>query len=181
MSHSCQTFSCENGAFRLPNGVMPESAPHRRREYASCVEGCLWCIEKKRSSRNEADIFAELGRLFRAITSHVRVGGGSDANHSSDDVAGDPRGKKRRRPWLTMEESEIQPSSDMLSDLNIFEALMYLSLDKWGSEQRFGGSQSKTLAAQEAVNCQAMWRKLSPKIESGDIIPFTRNIWTAKR
>ena len=49
---------------------------------------------------------------------------------------------------------------------------MCLSLDKWESKQRFGGPQGKTWAAKEAVNCQAMWRKLSSKIETGDIIPF---------
>ena len=81
MSRSGQTFLCGDGAFRLPNGVTPESVLHRCREYASYVEGRLWCIDKKSASRNEADICAELGMLFRAITSHVRVGGGRDANH----------------------------------------------------------------------------------------------------
>ena len=80
MSHSGQTFLYENGAFRLPDGVAPESAPRRRMGCASYVEGCLWCIDKKSASRNEADICAELGMLFRAITSHVRVGGASDEN-----------------------------------------------------------------------------------------------------
>ena len=80
MSRSGQTFLCGDGAFRLPNGVTPESVLHRCREYASYVEGRLWCIDKKSASRNEADICAELGMLFRAITSHVRVGGASDEN-----------------------------------------------------------------------------------------------------
>ena len=71
-----------------------------------------------------------------------------------------------------MEESEIHPSSDMLSDLDIFGALTYLSLNKWESKQRFGGPQRKTRSAQEAADCQAMRRKLSSKIESGDVIPL---------
>ena len=49
---------------------------------------------------------------------------------------------------------------------------MPLSLGKWESKRRFGDPHGKTWAAKEAVNCQAMRRKLSSKIESGDIIPF---------
>ena len=45
-SHAGQTFLYENGAFRLFNGVMPESVIQRCKEYSAYVEGCLWCIEK---------------------------------------------------------------------------------------------------------------------------------------
>ena len=38
-SHSGQTYMYENGAFRLLNGVTPESLFQRRKEYAAYVEG----------------------------------------------------------------------------------------------------------------------------------------------
>ena len=41
-----------------------------------------------------------------------------------------------------------------------------------GVGERFGGPQRKTRGAQEAANCHAMRRQLSPHIESGDVIPF---------
>ena len=181
-SRPVQTFLYGNGSFRLFNGVMPESVLQRCREYASYVEGCLWCIEKNCSGRNEADIFEELGRVFRAITSHVRASCGGDANNSSDDVAGDPRGEKRKRPWLTMEESDIQPSSDVLSDLDIFEALMCLSL--WES-----GSRSEDSAT--PMERRGPRKKLSTAKRCGGSYPqrskqetlyrFMRSIWTARR
>ena len=71
-----------------------------------------------------------------------------------------------------MGESEIHPSSDKLADSDIFEALIHLSLGKWESVPSFGSSKIKTRDAHEAGNCRAMWRKLSTKLENGDIIPF---------
>ena len=49
---------------------------------------------------------------------------------------------------------------------------IHLSLDKWAPSKRFGGDRLKTRGAQGAVNFQFMWKKLSCKIESGEIIPF---------
>ena len=151
---------------------MPESVPQRCKEYASYVEGSLWCIEKRCGSRNEEDIFAEVGRMFRAITTCARRGGEDDTQSEAGGVGSGARGRKRKRTWLTMDESEIQPSSEKLADSDIFEALIHLSLDKWESGERFGSAKIKTWTAHEAVNCQTMWRKLSMEIENGDIIPF---------
>ena len=67
-SHGGQTYLFDNGAFRLFNGVIPESVLQRCSEFASYVEGCLWCIDKKCAFRDELEIYDSLDRLFRAIT-----------------------------------------------------------------------------------------------------------------
>ena len=81
-SHEGQTCLFDNGAFRLFNGVVPESVLQRCAEFASYVEGCLWCIDKKCPIRGELEIYEALGRLFRAITiasSREETPGGIDA------------------------------------------------------------------------------------------------------
>ena len=102
MSHFGQTFLYENGAFRLPNGVLPESVLQRFAEYASYVEGSLWCFGGRCESRNDEDIFADARRMFRAITTCVRRGGYGDTQSEADGVRAGARGEKRKRTWLTM-------------------------------------------------------------------------------
>ena len=55
--HSGQTFLYENGAFRLFDGVMPESVIQRRKEYSAYVEGHLWRIEKKSAEAGASATF----------------------------------------------------------------------------------------------------------------------------
>ena len=88
--------SADNGAFRLFNGVMPESVLQRCAEFASYVDGRLWCIDKKCAVRNEIEIYAALGRLFRAITFAMRTEVNTARLGNPDD--GIPRGAKRPRP-----------------------------------------------------------------------------------
>ena len=171
-SHACQTYLYENGAFRLFNGVMPGHVLQRCKDYASYVEGCLWCIDKIFPHMDEVDIFAAMGRLFRAITSHCRSGATADPAHGGITDGYLPRGAKIKRPWLSMDGPEITTSRYPLEEKEIFPALMYLSLDRWEAKRKFGGPSNKTWGAQEAVNCQALWRKLASKIETADIIPF---------
>ena len=54
------------------------------------------------------------------------------------------REKKRKRPWLSMEESEIPDLP--LADVEILPSLLHLSLDKWTPNKRFGGGGLKTWA-----------------------------------
>ena len=67
---------------------------------------------------------------------------------------------------------ELETPDLPLVDVEILSSLLHLSLGKWTPNKRFGGDELKTWGAQGAVNCQAMWKKLSRKIESGEIIPF---------
>ena len=103
MSHCGQTFLYENGAFRLPNGVAPESAIRRFKEYASYVEGILWLIAIRRESRNGVDISADLGRISREITTRVPRGGDCDTKSETDGTRAGARGKSGNAhgsPWM---------------------------------------------------------------------------------
>ena len=88
---------------------------------------------EKCASRNAVDIFAELGRTFHAITTCVGRVGDDYTQSEADGVRSEARGRKRKRQYLTMDASEIHPSSDQLADRDISEALIHLSLDNWGS------------------------------------------------
>ena len=171
-SHEGQTYLFDNGAFRLFNGVAPESVLQSCAEFAPYVEGCLWSIDKKCSIRDELEIYEALGRLFRAITIASRreeTPNGLDAQSADVGVA---RGTKRRRPWLSIEDAEVHPMSGPLAKREIYNALRDYSLDKWEVRKGYNGSRLKSWGAQEAVNCQSMAKKLATKMENADIVPF---------
>ena len=172
-SHGGQTYLFDNGAFRLFNGVIPESVLQRCSEFASYVEGCLWCIDKKCAVRDELEIYDSLDRLFRAITfarrAEVNV---SRATESEDGI---PRGVKRPRPppeWLTMDDADIPRTFTALAEKEIYQALRDYALDKWEGLKGYKGDMLKSWGAQEAVNCQEMAKKLATHLESAAIIPF---------
>ena len=96
-SHYGKTFLYGNGAFRLSNGVMPESVLQRCKDYDSYVEGILWRIGERCESRNGEDIFADVGSMFRAITTCVRRGGDGDTQSEAGGVRAGTRGGKRKR------------------------------------------------------------------------------------
>ena len=82
---------------------MPESAIQRCKECASYVEGSLWRVEKRCESRYEEDIFAESGRMFRAITTCARRGRDGDTQSEADGVRAGARGKSENAhgsPWV---------------------------------------------------------------------------------
>ena len=172
-SHGGQTYLFDNGAFRLFNGVIAESVLQRCSEYASYVEGCLWCIDKKCAVRDEVEIYDSLDRLFRAVTFTTRA----EANVSTVTASGDgaPRGVKRPRPppeWLTVDDADIPRTSESLAEKEIYQALRDYALDKWEGLKGYKGDMLKSWGAQEAVNCQEMAKKLAMHLESAAIIPF---------
>ena len=82
------------------------------------------------------------------------------------------RGTKRRRPWLSVEDADIPPTSGPLAEREIYHALRDYSSDKWEVGKGYNGAKLKSWGAQEAVNCQSMAKKLATKMENADIIPF---------
>ena len=169
-SHGGQTYLFENGAFRLFNGVIPESVLQRCAEFASFVEGCLWFIDQKCPAREEKEIYAALDRLFRAATlaSNREVAPNGAPPPNGDD----PRGTKRMRQWLSMDVDEVLPTYHEVAEKEIYAALRNYALEKCEVVKGGKGSALKTWGAQEAVNCQEMSKKLSAALESAVIIPF---------
>ena len=141
-SHSGQTYLYENGAPRLFNCATPESVLQRRKEYASYVEGCPWCVDQIPPHMEEIDIFAAPGRLFRSITSQCRSRdtGESAIGEITEGVL--PRRAKRKRPWISMDGPEIATSCGPLDEKAIFYALMYSSMGRWG---RSGNSEGRII------------------------------------
>ena len=169
-SHGGQTYFFDNGAFRLFNGVIPESVLQRCSEFASFVEGCLWFIDQKCPSRDELEIYAALDRLFRAATlaSSRDVVPGGVLQSSGDD----PRGTKRMRQWLSVDVDEVLPTYQQVAEKEIYTALREYALEKCEVVKGGKGSALKSWGAQEAVNCQEMSKKLAAALESAVIIPF---------
>ena len=174
-SHGGQTYLFENGAFRLFNGVIPESVPQRCSEYASFVEGCLWLIDQKCPSREEKDIYDALGRLFRAATLSANRGVAPEGAPLSNGE--DPRGVKRMRQWISMDIDEVLPTYSQLPEKEIYTALRDYALEKCEVVMGGKGTSLKTWGAEEAVNCQEMPKKLSAALESAVIIPFLCGIY----
>ena len=118
--HTGQTYLYENGAFRLFNGVMPESVLQRRKEYESYVEGCLWRIDRISPRRGEVEILSSMGRLFRSIASHCRSRDTTESAFGEIIEGGLPRRAKRKRPRLSMDGPEITTSRGPLDEKEIF-------------------------------------------------------------
>ena len=68
-THGGQTFLYENGAFQLFAGVAPEYMISRRKVYAECVDGGMWCIWNRGDSpRADDDIFDAMDRVYLSIS-----------------------------------------------------------------------------------------------------------------
>ena len=107
-SHGGRTYLFYNGAFRLFNGVSPESVLQMCAEFAPYVAGRLWYIDKKRPIRDDVVIYEALYHLFRAET--LASGRDETPVAVAQSVGGSPMGTKRMRPWLLMEEAEFPPT-----------------------------------------------------------------------
>ena len=130
-SHGGQPYLFDNGAFRLFNGVMPESVLQRCSEFASYVEGCLWCVDKKCAVRDEIEIYAALDSLFRAITFAMD----SEVNTArvGNSAGGIPRVAKRPRPplhglpWVVLKYPEPPPRWRKNKYTRRFEITLWIS------------------------------------------------------
>ena len=166
---SGQAFLYYNGAFRLFNGVMPESVLQRCREYAELVEGCLWGLAKKNVPREDGKILHALDLLFRSITEFVRNPPSTDLEDDVVAPAAQQRGVKRRMHWLEIHDGAVARYTGDLDEKEVMDALRELALDKWcvgkPTDERL-----KTWGAQEALNCQSMLRKLAVKVETAEIM-----------
>ena len=105
-SHDGDTYLCENGAFRLFKGIIPESTIQRCAEFPSYVEGCLWCIDQSCKSRNELDIYDALDNLFRAITAEEIRRSEEPACAENASPGGQPSGLKRKFPCMSLDNVE---------------------------------------------------------------------------
>ena len=168
-SREWQTFLYDNGAFRLFNGVMPESVLQRSREYAEIVEGCLWYLGRRPVSREEAKIIAELDTVFRAITIESADDSSAELGGSGVGVEEAPRGIKRKRTWLAPPSGDIANLPDELGESKIICALREHALEMWCSGKP-SADRLKFWGAQEALNCQAMLKKLMAKVETTEIM-----------
>ena len=141
-------------------------------EFAARAEGCLRCIEKRCMSREEVDISAALGRVFRAISADPGEQEPVGDLHGADDPVTENRGTKRARRWLDYDGPSAPNLSTPLDEKKIFIALRELSLDKWEGAKRYRAAQLLTWGSQETANCQEMAKKLPTRMESADITPF---------
>ena len=80
---------------------------------------------------HEIEIYAALGRLFRAITLDSRTDENTGGLWNPDD--GVPRGVKLPRPaWLTVDCAEIPPISTPPEEREIYQELRDYSWDRRG-------------------------------------------------
>ena len=120
---------CDNGGFLSFDGVMTESALQRCVEFAPYIEGFAWRADKRRANRDEFEIYAALDHLFRATT----LASSRDVTPVGEEqpIGPAPRGDKRMRPWLSMEDAELPPSHPQMGEKGIYMALRGYALGKW--------------------------------------------------
>ena len=164
-----KTLRYDNGAFRLFNGVAPESVLKRCREYAELSEWLLWCLSKKSAPREGGGILQALGVRYRAIAESSRKSPSDDLEDTGVSPDAHQRGVKRRIPWSELPEANVPLSSGDLGDNDAIYALRELSLDKWCAGKPIA-ERLKTWGAQEDVNSQAILRKLATNAETAEII-----------
>ena len=168
-SREGKPFLYDNGAFRIPNGVMPESALQRSRENTEIADGCLWWLGNRSVSREGATIIAALDSVFRAITNESPNGSPAELADSGVGVDEDSRGIKRKMTWLFPPAGDCANLSAAMGEKKIIYAIRKLSLDMWRGGQPSGG-RLKLWGAQEAVNCQSMLEKLMANVETTQIM-----------
>ena len=167
--HDGQTFLYDNGAFRLFNGVIPESVLLRCRAYAALAEWRLWCLAKKPAPRGDGGILQAMDFLSRSIAEPSRNAQSADLEDTGVAPDAQQRGVKRRRPWSELPGDHVALSTGDLGEKEVIYALRELSLDKWCAGKPID-ERLKTWGAHEAVQPHAMLRKLAVKVETAEIM-----------
>ena len=120
-------------------------------------------------SREEVKIIAELDTVFRAITIESPDDSVVELRGSAVGVEEDPRGIKRKRTWLAPPSGDIANLPDELDGNKIVCALREHALEMWCSGKP-SADRLKFWGSQEALNCQAMLKKLMEKVETTEIM-----------
>ena len=168
-SRGWPTFLYDNGAFRIFNGVMPESVVRRCREYAEIVDGCLRWLGKRPVPSEEAEIIAALDSVFRAINNESPNDSPVERADSGLCVDENPLGIKRMRTWMSPPAGDCANLPTTLDGEKIFYAVAEHSPDMRRIENP-GGERLKFWGAQEAVNCQSMINQLMAKVGPTEIM-----------